>query len=196
MSTDAFPDYQSLNTNTKGEPGKANRSIPDRIKEYGIDKVVTKESTVLDLGCNRGYFGILLSPYIKSYLGIDISANELQFGIDLKRANGSHNLVYRNESYSVTNYGTFDIIICTAFHIYTSVPMESFALQLVDMLKPKGRLFLEGHPSGYHLPHNELKEPSGYWEPLTIKLDQYLKRITTKRIRDRDNLRPFIHYQK
>lgn len=197
MSPDAFPDYQTLESNTKGEPGKANRSIPDRIKEYGIDKVVTKESTVLDLGCNRGYFGICLSPLIGYYTGVELDLNQLQHGANARAQKGYHNINFYNEKYSIhSDYGIFDIIICTAFHIYCGVPMEVFGKNLVDMLKPGGRLFLEGHPSGYHLPHNELKEPSGYWEPLTIKLDQYLKRIATKRIRDRANLRPFIHYQK
>lgn len=194
--SEAFPYYQCLEKGTTGDPGKANRSIPDRIITYGIDKVITKECTVLDLGCNRGYFGILLSPYIKTYTGIDLSASELQFGIDLKRAKGYHNLIYKNEKYSTTSYGQFDIIICTAFHIYLDISMNVFGKSLVDMLKPKGRLFLEGHPSGYHLPHTELKEPEGYWKPLIAKLDQHLKRIESKTVKDRTNLRPFIHYQK
>ncbi len=194
MSFNLFPNYQTLVSGSEGEPGKANRSIPDRIITYGIDKVITKESTVLDLGCNRGYFGICLSPYIKAYLGIDTSATELQYGINIKREKGYHNLVYRNENYSVTGYGTFDIIICTAFHIYCGVPMDAFGKNLSDMLKPGGHLFLEGHPSGYHLPNSELNEPESYWNPLTSSLK--LNIIEEKKVKDRELLRPFIHYQK
>lgn len=196
--SDAFPHYQTLEAGTKGEPGKANRSIPDRIITYGIDKVINKESKVLDLGCNRGYFGICLSPYIGHYTGLEISYGELTFGIGEKARQGLDNLTFRNDKYSSkVDYGIFDVIICTAFHIYTGVPMEDFARHLVVMLKPEGRLFLEGHPSGYHLPHSELKEPQDYWNGLTEALDGHgLKIIEGKMVNDRTNLRPFIHYQK
>ncbi len=197
MSIDAFPDYQCLNKNTKGEPGKANRSIPDRIVEYGIDKVITKESTVLDLGCNRGYFGICLSPLIGFYTGVESDINQLQHGANERGAKGYHNINFYNEKYSIHSaYGTFHVIICTAFHIYTDVTMEVFGDHLIAMLRPEGHLFLEGHPKGYHLPHNELKEPEGYWVPLTARLDKSLRRIEEKTVKDRTNLRPFIHYQK
>lgn len=197
MSIDAFPHYQTLEKGTEGEPGKANRSIPDRIIEYGIDKVVTKESTVLDLGCNRGYFGICLSPYIGHYTGVESSLTELQYGANERAAKGYHNINFYNAEYNpIVIYGAFDIIICTAFHIYCGVSMDNFGSHLIAMLKPGGHLFLEGHPKGYHLPHNELKEPEGYWEPLTAELDKSLRRVEEKTVKDRTNLRPFIHYQK
>lgn len=195
MSYNMFSDYQTLEKGTKGEPGKANRSIPDRIITYGIDKVITKESTVLDLGCNRGFFGVALSPLIGSYLGIDSDQNQIIHGQNIKASEGLNNLTYRCEKYSLNGmYGRFDIIICCAFHIYTGVPMSQFAKHLTDMLKPEGRLFLEGHPSGYHLPNIDHNEPESYWNPLNEHLD--LKIIEEKKVKDRELLRPFIHYQK
>jgi len=191
-----FPDYQSLESNTSGEPGKANRSIPDRIITYGIDKVLSKEVTVLDLGCNRGYFGICLSPLIGHYTGIDADIRQLQHGIAEKKNKGYVNLTYNCDKYSTTAYGKFDIIICCAFHIYCGVSMEVFGKNLVDMLNSEGRLFLEGHPPGYHLPNIDLNEPENYWNPLNDYLKTRLNVVESKKVKDRELLRPFIHYQK
>ena len=192
-----FPHYQSLESGTEGEPGKANRSIPDRIVTYGIDKVLTNQSTVLDLGCNRGYFGIVLSPNITHYTGIESDINQLKHGIREKTSRGLTNLTYRNEKYSPnTGYGRFDIIICCAFHIYTGVTMEVLGKHLADMLLPDGHLFLEGHPPGYHLPNVDLNEPEAYWNPLTDYLKTRLNIVEQKKVKDRELLRPFIHYQK
>lgn len=199
MGFNIFPDYQSLDKGTKGEPAKANRSIPDRIKEYGILDYITKDSVVLDLGCNRGYFGICLSPYISHYIGIDSDRNQIQFGINERISRQITNVYYSNTNYSLNlsgTSGTYDVILCFAFHIYTGVNMVDFAKHLVMMLKPKGHLFLEGHPKGYHLPNSTLNEPENYWNPLTRTLFQHLTIIKTKKVRDRGLLRPFIHYQK
>lgn len=197
MTYNMFPHYQSLESNTSGEPGKANRSIPDRIVTYGIDKVLSKESRVLDLGCNRGYFGICLSPLIKHYTGIESDINQVKHGIREKGIRGYHNIDYRNEKYSPnTLYGQFDIIICCAFHIYVGVPMEALGKHLVDMLNTEGRLFLEGHPPGYHLPNMDYNEPEHYWNPLNHYLQKTLTIIEQKSVKDRELTRPFIHYQK
>lgn len=197
MSYNMFPDYQSLEIGTEGKPGKANRSIPDRLLTYGIPRVVTKESTVLDLGCNRGYFGIVLSSNIKHYTGIEADANQLKYGIIEKMERGITNMSLRSEKYSPASmYGRFDIIICTAFHIYTGVPMTQFGKHLIDMMNPDGHLFLEGHPPGYHLPSVDLNEPESYWNPLTGYLKSQLTIVEEKTVKDRELTRPFIHFQK
>ncbi|KKN74657.1 hypothetical protein LCGC14_0388590 [marine sediment metagenome] len=197
MSFNMFPHYQTLESGTEGKPGKANRSIPDRIVTYGIDKVIDTDKTVLDLGCNRGYFGICLSPYIGGYLGVEASYNDLVFGIKENTRQGLANLSFMNEKYSHKfDYGKFDIIICCAFHIYTGIPMDQFGKHLIDMLNPEGHLFLEGHPPGYHLPNIDFNEPEHYWNPLTGRLGKDLKVIEEKKVKDRELLRPFIHYQK
>ncbi len=196
MSYNMFSDYQSLEKNTKGEPAKANRSIPDRVQEYGILNYVNKDSSVLDLGCNRGYFGIHLSPHVSHYVGIDSDKNQLQHGINECLRKGITNVNYSNTNYSLKMTGKYDIILCLAFHIYTGVNMVDFAKHLINMLNPNGHLFLEGHPKGYHLPNSTLNEHEGYWNPLTSTLFKELIVISTKKVKDRELLRPFMHYQK
>lgn len=190
-----FPNYQSLDEGTKGEPAKANRSIPDRVKEYGILDYVTKDSVVLDLGCNRGFFGVFLSPHIRHYLGIDSDKNQIAFGVSEMQTRNITNCNLTHQDFKCLN-PKFDIILCLAFHIYVDMDMNTFANCLIKMLNPNGHLFLEGHPKGYHLPNSALNEPEYYWNPLTRTLFQHLTIIKTKKVKDRELLRPFIHYQK
>jgi len=190
-----FSDYQSLEKNTKGEPAKANRSIPDRVKDYGLMKYINKHSLVLDLGCNRGFFGIYLSPYIQNYIGVDSDKKQIDYGVrEIRSRNITNcNLAYQN--FKCLNQ-KFDVILCLAFHIYVDIDMEDFSKCLVSMLNPKGHLFLEGHPKGYHLPNSTLNEPESYWDILTAHLNTTLTQIESKKIKDRELIRPFIHYQK
>ena len=196
MGYNMFSNYQSLESNTKGEAAKANRSIPDRVKEYGILNYVTKDSIVLDLGCNRGYFGVCLSPYISHYIGIDSDGKQIQHGVNECIYKGITNVNYSNINYSLNMSGKYDVILCFAFHIYVGVKMEDFAKHLISMLKPNGHLFLEGHPKGYHLPKSTLNEPESYWNPLTDYLFNHLEIIASYKVKDRELIRPFIHYQK
>ncbi|PCJ57933.1 MAG: hypothetical protein COA65_08720 [Rhodospirillaceae bacterium] len=195
MSFNMFPDYQSLETNTKGEPAKANRSIPDRVKDYGLLDYVTKDSIVLDLGCNRGFFGVFLSPHIQHYLGIDSDKNQIDYGVREIQSCSITNCNLAHQNFKCLNQ-KFDIILCLAFHIYVDMPMEEFGKCLISMLNPNGHLFLEGHPKGYHLPNSTLNEPESYWKPLTKTLFEQLTLISVKKIKDRELIRPFIHYRK
>lgn len=194
MSHNMFPHYQTLRSGTEGEPGKANRSIPDRINEYGLMDVVLDKS-VLDIGCNRGYFGVCLAPYVKSYLGIDTDKNQLQFGEYLIRKSGLKHTILLNEQFKLRS-DKFDVILCLSFHIYVGIPMIQFGEHLVHMLKPEGHLFLEGHPPGYHLPNVNLNEPESYWNPLTVHLKSQLTVVEEKTVKDRELTRPFIHFKK
>ncbi|KKN67209.1 hypothetical protein LCGC14_0463820 [marine sediment metagenome] len=190
-----FSDYQCLETGTKGEAAKANRSIPDRVKDYGIMNYVTKDSLVLDLGCNRGFFGVFLSPHIQHYLGIDSDKKQIDIGVREMLSHTITNCNLAHQDFKCLNQ-KFDVILCLAFHIYADMPMVEFGKCLISMLNPNGHLFLEGHPTGYHLPNSTLKEPNSYWSPLTSYLDTNLTQIESKKVRDRELIRPFIHYQK
>ena len=74
MQIKGFTTYQTLGSE------KGHRNIPDRITDYELLNYINKNSSVIDIGCNRGYFGIVLSDKIKSYIGIEHDNNELNFG--------------------------------------------------------------------------------------------------------------------
>lgn len=181
-----FPDYQSLESGSKGASAKANRSIPDRIKDYGLMdfiKGMDREVRVLDLGCNRGFFGTALSPHISHYTGIDSDKNQLS------HAQPTGNMTLKNEEFTGAG-GQFEIILCLAFHSYVSMGMKEFATQLNSMLAPEGYLFLEGHPKGYR------GEPQEHLSPLKRYLKDNLCVLESRQVKDRELKRPFLIYQK
>ena len=184
-----FPDYQSLESGSQGAPAKANRSIPDRVKDYDLMNYITPTAKVLDLGCNRGFFGVYLSPNIHSYVGIDSDANQIHYGVNEISKRRIKNMTLHNREFFCINQ-KFDVILCLSFHSYVGISMWEFAKCLMDMLNPKGYLFLEGHPRGYR------EEPDKYWNPLTSYLYQNLIEIKSKFVTDRELKRPFVLFQK
>lgn len=184
MGFDIFPDYQCLERGTQGEAAKPNRSIPDRVDDYNLLEYVNKQSKVLDLGCNRGYFGIYLSQDIHSYVGIDSDEKQITLGKDMIKLRNIDNCILHNEEFKGIDQ-KFDIILCLAFHSYVSMSMEKFGKCLLDMLNPNGYLFLEGHPPGYR------EEPKKYFDPLVSYLSKYLSILDNKIILDRGLKRPF-----
>lgn len=184
MSFNNFPDYQSLESNSKGAAAKANRSIPDRIKDYGLMDYINSESRVLDLGCNRGYFGTLLSPHIKSYTGLDSDANQL------KHAQKKPNMTFHNNKSFGVLIAPYDIILSLAFHSYVDMSMDEYGKFLDFSLSDEGYLFIEGHPPGYR------GEPELYLEPLKKYLSTNFCIVQQRKVKDRELLRPFIIYKR
>ena len=173
-----FPSYQTLEEGSKGEAGKANRSIPDRIKMYNLMDYVKEGHKVLDLGCNRGFFGTALSPHIGSYVGLDSDINQI------KHAQVKSNMELRCGPYEMLSE-KFQIILCLSFHSYVGYPMEEFAYHLDFMLSEEGTLFIEGHPKGYR------GEPEKYFDPLMEHLTEKFCVIESKMVPDRALMRPF-----
>ncbi len=183
MKFDQFPNYQSLEKGSKGSDGKANRSIPDRVEDYGLMDYVKPHHSVLDLGCNRGYFGTFLSEHIKDYTGLEASKGQLSHAI--KR----DNMRFLNKEFD-GNEGQFDIILCLAFHSYVGMSMERFAKYLDGMCKQDGVIFLEGHPHGYR------EEPGKYLNPLIEHLSPSFSILENRQVTDRGLKRPFYILQK
>lgn len=185
MSFNQFPDYQSLESGSQGSDGKANRSIPDRIKEYNLMYFIKSHFDVLDIGCNRGYFGVVLSPYINSYTGIDSDQNQINEGLKVKP---------QNSELICTTFKRLDkkfhIILCLAVHSYVGEDMQSFANDLYGMLHDGGFLFIESHPPGYR------DEPDKYLKPLITALNKNLFEFEYKEIKDRDLKRELFIFHK
>ena len=81
MASNADKIIQRYGDGTREE----NRNSGDRadyIMEYKytkklLDKYITKEHTVLEIGCGTGYYGMYLSEICKSYYGIDIAPGNI-----------------------------------------------------------------------------------------------------------------------
>ena len=65
------------------EENRALRSRSDGVefhytKKY-ICQFVTSQSSVIEIGCGTGYYGMFLADKCKSYLGVDITPNNIKW---------------------------------------------------------------------------------------------------------------------
>ncbi len=182
--TIAFNEYQSLES-VASAPGAPNRCVPERIKELALLEHLTKDSSVLDIGCNRGYFGICLSPHIRDYTGIEHSS-EVRHGIDEAAARGLKNLNFVEAPFGRDVPGKYDMILLLAIILY--IDTENFAEWLEDHLNPGGVVIIEGHPRGY------MGEPEATLNPLVSELNDRMDHALTIEVRDRELTRQvFTH---
>jgi cyclopropane fatty-acyl-phospholipid synthase-like methyltransferase len=111
-------------------------------------KYLTPKSVVLDIGCNRGFFGIYLAPYIAEYIGIEHDYKELKYGIDEAAKRNLHPRIrYKAQCFEAyIPVIKFDVILSLAVYRYLKMTMHDFAMKMDGMLKPGGYIIQECHP--------------------------------------------------
>lgn len=57
--------------------GRAEYSMEYKYTKRLLDRYVDQESTVLEIGCGTGYYGIYLADKCKSYMGLDIAPGNI-----------------------------------------------------------------------------------------------------------------------
>lgn len=184
-----FPEYQSLESGSTGESGKAHRSIPDRIKEYHLETLIESSSDILDLGCNAGGFGKMLRPLVRSYTGVDHDSEAIALATESLKQYSNVELI--NEKINPDmKLGLFDLVLSLAVHAYADCDMKEYAKFLSSATMEGGYLALEGHPADY------LGEPQVFWNPLTDELNRWFSLIHSSIVIDRGMKRTFNIYFK
>jgi len=73
--------YQSfLALNIDGE-----RSTENRIKQYKLNSYLSHEKTALDIGCNSGFFSLIISDNLKKIDGVEINPFLIDMGNEVKQ---------------------------------------------------------------------------------------------------------------
>lgn len=187
-----FSNYQTL-TGQEAAAGAPNRSIPDRIKAYHLLDYLKPNARVLDIGCNRGYFGVALSSHVLTYVGIDHDAGQLAYGLKMVREHQLRNVELYAKSFEqfLMPDGAFDCILSLAVHSYSKFHMSDYASKIYRGLAPGGIVVLEGHPKGYRGEPTKLN--------CLVKLfEEYfkMKRLFHTQVRDRANMRDVYIWQR
>ncbi len=60
------------------------RPSEKRLREYNVTNYFTKEKSALDIGCNCGFFSIVVSRYVKYIEGLDINPYLINIAKDVK----------------------------------------------------------------------------------------------------------------
>lgn len=186
-----FDNYQTLKGDKPGD-GSPNRNIPSRVADYELLSHMSSRARILDIGCNRGFFGIYLSSKIGSYVGIDHDLKQITHGMNDSKRLGLKNLTYQCVGFEHYNDMTnFDGIFSFAIHAYIKMPMCDYASKMYGMLNPGGRIYLEGHPPGY------LGEPKKLNELVDLLEGHFkMKKELQKTVKDRANNRQYYIWKK
>ena len=133
-----------------GIAGKYSRSpIRDMESyEYTLGRTrsyLSKQHNVLELGCGTGSTALLLAPSVAHITASDFSEGMLNVGREKAKADGVHNIWFRNVDVTAPNQGqTYDAIL--GFNLFHLVPDIDGAFSSVRALLAPGGLFISKTP--------------------------------------------------
>lgn len=120
-----------------------------RFRAYNLNSVLKPTDRVLDIGCNCGFFALLVSRYVQTVDGFDISRRFVSIASAAQRHLGRENCRFTTSSFQnfpVTE--PYDVIFSFAVHSWIGMPMEEYAARLRQMLKPGGLVLVESQDLG------------------------------------------------
>lgn len=173
------------------------RSSKNRLKEYDISKY-TKNSDILDIGCNSAFLICELEQNFNSCFGIEWNKNLIEIGkksikyLDLKKieiVHGDfleHNFkdLFFDVIFSFANHSTYDKGI---------ISTEKYFKKCNFLLRDKGKLIIESHHPNYEKKQTFLDLIDSLRKMYNLKI-VLNKTIKTKSFYD--NNREFIILQK
>ena len=124
-----FGDYHTANYRNTAE---CLNGDPEKVFKEKLLKLSGKNKIALDLGCADGYFTLLLAPYFKKIMAIDLSKGMLEAAKKLQTKKGVKNVSFEKQDAFKTSYGDgqFDVI-------YSRRGPTPF-IEAFRLLKPKG----------------------------------------------------------
>ena len=115
-----------------------------RLKTFRLLDYVNKESKVLDIGCNDGFFGLKLAQHVSEYLGIEPFVNTPK--------EHPSNCTYIKKDFKdflQDNTEMYDCLLSLAvtiqIHEFNSKTLKQIACNYCSLLNPNGVLVYESH---------------------------------------------------
>jgi SAM-dependent methyltransferase len=127
-----------------------------------LQRFVSPEDDVLEIGCGRGYTGLMLAPGVRSFVGTDVSEPALDEARELLASHGIANATIENVSALdlCARFGErrFDTAISVEVveHLHPDDAAEHVA-QVYELLRPGGK-YVVVMPSRVDGPHDITRE--------------------------------------
>jgi cyclopropane fatty-acyl-phospholipid synthase-like methyltransferase len=125
------------------------RPTESRFQMYQLEKILSKNMSVLDIGCNCGFFCIHMSYYVNLAHGIEPNKALVQVGrvtTDyLNISNCEFFPVGWNEFKPDRKY---QLILSLAAHKWVKDPLRNYISRVKNMLDDGGYFFIESHHLG------------------------------------------------
>jgi FkbM family methyltransferase len=134
--------YQSLPS--VGISGQ--RPTDERIKTYGLRNIIGSNTSVLDVGCNCGFFSLHLAQYVKEIDAIEPNASLAEIANHAKKYLSIDNCEFYNTTYSeFAGEKKYDLILSFAVHHWVGVSIFEYAKSLSEILNVNGLVVMESH---------------------------------------------------
>lgn len=131
---------------------KGGRPTEKRIQEYGLQEILKAEYDVLDIGCNSGFFDILVAKQVHSVTGVEYDKSLVKVGELVRDYLKVPNCVFYNgdfkEWYKQTDMETYDVIFSFAIHHWLDLSPQEYCVVLDSLLKEEGYICFESHIYG------------------------------------------------
>jgi 2-polyprenyl-3-methyl-5-hydroxy-6-metoxy-1,4-benzoquinol methylase len=134
-----YQSYEPLNI-------KGFRATESRFHIYGIEEFLSKDKTVLDVGCNCGFFDNYVSKYVKSIMGLDVNRSLIDIAQRTATFLGNSNLTFVSSPYSrFMGQDKYDVIFLLAIYRWAQMDYTDFCDKTLSYLKKGGIILLESH---------------------------------------------------
>ena len=125
---------------------KGFRPTEDRFHIYGIEAFLSKDKTVLDVGCNCGFFDNYVAKYVKSIMGLDVNRSLVDIAQRTASFLGNDNLTFVSCPYTkFRSKQKYDVIFLLAIYRWAQMDYTDFCDKTLSFLKDDGTILLESH---------------------------------------------------
>lgn len=126
------------------------RDTTERMQAYQMENYLTKEDTLLDIGCNCGFFDISVAPLVKNIKGVDVDDGLIGMAEYVRKKLGIHNASFHcRDVFQNPLNEKFDAVCIFAVHLpilmHSDMSEADFIFKVLDLLKDNGTLFFESH---------------------------------------------------
>lgn len=115
-----------------------------RFKNYNIEKYINKDTIILDIWWNVGFFSLYISKYVKYIDVIEYNKNLVDIGNILKNYEKIDNIsIIQKDFNEYTPTKKYDIIFSFAVHKWIWIPFKEYIKKLISFLNKNWYIFLE-----------------------------------------------------
>ena len=117
-----------------------------RIEQYGVKNELDPSKSVLDIGCNIGFFDISLSEYARCIDGIEYNRLLVKLGNKICKKLHINNVRFSQADFKKwvkRNTNKYDVVFSFAVHLWIGMEIEDYCKALYGLLSEGGRLFFE-----------------------------------------------------
>lgn len=124
------------------------RNTENRFRSYNIEKYLSKNKKILDIGCNTGFFTLSVSRFVENIVGVEINPYLIDIANDVKKYLQIHNASFQKSSFEdFAALEKFDVVFSLAndetIDGNTKFTFKEYVEKITQILKNDGLLIFE-----------------------------------------------------